>query len=264
LKAAGLWDRWPLRPADLDALRTVQRNGQPALAHHLTEIAPATDFTLTLGGLQLIFASTGSDVLPQWRNLERVRRGLFLKSLPSTWRYPNSAGLDDQQVEAIARSLSTARGAAVFFHAPLLHGANGAAVDHWLSPEELARQDDVAHRVALEKRLSAAGLRSGVLFRNPGPLLRALASAPGPLVTFSGHVHRATAIELDRRRLSLRSAPLQPPRSAQDTVTLLTAPALGQRGKGENGSPGYLLATFEDGALVGLERRTLATYSRSV
>ena len=76
--------------------------------------------------------------------------------------------------------------------------------------------------------LEQAGVHRGVCFRNPAPLLRAMAAAPGPVVMFSGHVHQATAIELDRSSLVLQTAHPAPPANPDHTVTLLTAPALGQ------------------------------------
>ena len=43
LRAADLWDAWPLRLADLHALRSREPGGRSALAQHLLQIAPATD-----------------------------------------------------------------------------------------------------------------------------------------------------------------------------------------------------------------------------
>jgi hypothetical protein len=119
--------------------------------------------------------------------------------------------------------------------------------------------DNLTGRVAFECRLRYAGLRGGVLFRNPGPLLRTLLSANGSVVSFSGHVHHATAIELDRRTLRARAVAIGAPDRPLDTVTLVTAPALGQQWTAGYSRPGYLLARFHEGALVGLDQHDLGT-----
>ncbi|OHB79936.1 MAG: hypothetical protein A2V98_11795 [Planctomycetes bacterium RBG_16_64_12] len=270
LEAAGLWDPWRFFPADLDALRTVDRGGRPALAHFAGSIAPAVDFALTLGGVRLIFASTGCDVLARWRNVEWARWGLFMRNIRSAWHHPDSDGLRDEQVRSIASSLSSARrgggvwhphipptAAAIFFHAPLFHSAESAASFGRVLRLPLGPQEKLSQRAAFERRLQAAGIRSGVLFRNPGPMIEALASASGPVATFSGHVHRATAFELDRQTLTLRSFDPRAFEAGPQNVTLWTAPALCLEGSGENAQPGYLLARFEHGALRRLEVRGL-------
>ena len=87
----------------------------------------------------------------------------------------------------------------------------------------------LASRVSFERRLHSAGLRHGVLFRNPGLLLQALTSAGGPVVTFSGHVHRAAAVQIDPGTFSARSVPMATTVTEPRHVTLLTSPAAGQR-----------------------------------
>ena len=118
-------------------------------------------------------------------------------------------------------------------------------------------EDNLATRVAFELRLKRSGVRNGVCFRNPEPLLRALAAAPGPVVTFSGHVHQATAIQFDRSSLVLETADPVAPSDPERTVSLLTAPSLAQVPDGKRQPPGYFIAHFKDGALVWLDRRTL-------
>lgn len=258
LKSAGLWDRWPLRVSDFDGLRTEDESGTPALVHHLTLLAPATDFALELHGTRLVFASTGCDVLARWRSVARPRWGLLARSLWNCWRHPDSEGLSLERVAGIASALSTTRGAAVFFHAPLLNPPEGAGVEEWAGDLDPGEQDDLASRAAFERRIRRGGMRRGIFFHNPGPLVRALVAAAGPVAVFSGHVHRAGAVELDRRTFAVRSVPLARPPADERTVTMLTAPAIGQLPHEGNQQPGYLLATFEDGRLVLLQRRTLA------
>jgi hypothetical protein len=252
-----LWDAWPVHPADWQALRTHDDGGAPALAHHLTHVAPATDFALTLRGLRLVFASTGCDVLARWRQVEPARRGLFLWALRAAWTNPDAEGLYDDQVQRLAAALPDQQGAAVFFHAPLLHADNGVDVGAVAGRLEPAAEDCLAARVVYERRLSRAGLRGGVLFRNPGPVVRTLVASPSPTVVFSGHVHHATAIELDRRTGIARSVAIAAPSRPQETITLLTAPALGQRWSAGRCRAGYLLARFEGGILTALEQRNL-------
>jgi hypothetical protein len=258
LQAAGLWSRWPIRPSDLASLRTTDDSGSLALSFHLAHLSPATDFAISLHGLRMVFASTGSDAISQWRRTERARLPLLVRALGSLWTHPDSEGLYDGQVDQIAASLEGAKGAALFFHAPLLHAAKGNGIDGQVGQLDLRGQDELGPRVALERRLGASGVRRGVLFRNPGPLLRAMVSAPGPVVAFSGHVHHPTAIEVDRGTLAVRPAGFGPPDMPGETVTLLTAPALGQQPAHANSPPGYLLARFHAGALVGLKRLELS------
>jgi hypothetical protein len=258
LQAAGLWSRWPIRLSDLRSLRTTDDSGTPALSSHLTHLAPATDFSISLQGLRLVFASTGRDAISRWRQTEPARLRLLVRSLRSLWTNPDSEGLHDHQVDQIAAALDGAGGAALFLHAPLLHAANGNGIDASLGRLGLDDQEKLASRVAFERRLCSAGVRRGVLFRNPGPLLRTMLGATGPLVAFSGHIHHASAVALDRSTRSLRSAALTAPPMPEETVSLFTAPALGQQGTNGNGRPGYLLARFQAGALIELEHRTLS------
>ncbi len=206
LRRAGLWSRQPICLADLDAIRTDESGGRSALAHYLTQVAPATDFSLSIHGVRLIFASTGRDVACRWRDVEFARSGLLLRSLHHTRLRPDSEGLSDLQVAQIASWLKAPGGAALFFHAPLLRVTHLADVGHRVGRLEPGTKDSLASRVAFELRLKRAGVRNGVCFRNPGPLLRALAAAPGPVVAFSGHVHEATAVQFDRSGLVLQTA----------------------------------------------------------
>ncbi len=258
LRAAGLWSRWPIRPSDLHSLRTTDDSGSPALSSHLTHVAPATDFAISLQGVRLVFASTGCDAISRWRQTERARLPLLVRSLRSLWTNPDSEGLYDHQIDQIAAALEGAGGAALFFHAPLLHAAEGNGINGQVGRLELGDQEKLSSRVAFECRLGSAGVRRGVFFRNPGPLLRAMLAAPAPLVTFSGHVHHASAVELDRGTLAVRGAAFAAPAMPEETMTLLTAPALGQQGTNGSGRPGYLLARFQAGALVRLEHRELS------
>lgn len=257
LKAADLWDPWPLHPADGQALRTHDDAGLPTLSHHLARLAPATDFALALRGLRLVFASTGCDLVAGWRRIERARRGLFLRALRTTWANPDSEGLYDDQVRRLASALPDPNGTAVFFHAPLLHVVDGADLGAVAGGLDEHGEDDLAARVAFERRLWRAGLRSGVLFRNPGPVLRNLVSSQSPTVVFSGHAHHATAIELDRRTGAARSMAVTAPSRPRETVALFTAPGLGQTWSAGPSPSGYLLARFEGGVLSALEQRDL-------
>ena len=84
LQRAGLWSRRPICVADLDAIRTNESAGRSALAHYLIHVAPATDFSLNVHGVRLMFVSTGRDVVSQWRDVEFARLGLLLRSLRHT------------------------------------------------------------------------------------------------------------------------------------------------------------------------------------
>ena len=257
LKAAGLWDAWPVHPADGKALRTYDAAGLPTLSHHLTRLAPATDFALTLRGLRLVFASTGCDAVAHWRRIERGRRRLFLRALRTTWTNPDSEGLYDDQVRRLASALAGANGSAVFFHAPLLHVVDGADLRAVAEGIEPRNGDGIAARAAFEHRLWRAGLRGGVLFRNPGPALRTLIDTRTPTVVFSGHAHHATAVEIDRRTAAAQSVGVAASSRPRETVSLFTAPGLGQTWSEGHSLPGYLLARFEGGVLMALEQRDL-------
>jgi len=254
LRASGLWDRMPIRLSDREALRTRDHLDASPLAHHLALLAPATDFALEARGLRLLFASSGRDVLPHWRGLEWRRRSLLPWTLRTSLEHPDSEGLHDHQVERIAAAVAAAPAAAVFFHAPLLHTARPAAIESRVARFELGERDDLAARVAFESSLLRAGVRYGVLYRNPQPLLRALLGGAGPAAAFSGHIHRGTAALVDRRTLAVRSGAMRAPEDARATLPLLTAPSLGQmRDRPEESQPpGFLRARFERGALVEL------------
>jgi hypothetical protein len=257
LQAAGLWSRRPLHLADLDVLRTFENSGRSALTHYLSEIAPATDFALTFQGVRLMFVSTGRDITQRWREVEFARSGLFLRSLRHALLCPDSEGLSDAQVTQIASWVRAPGGAALFSHAPLLRITHLAEIGLRVGCVDPRAEDNLASRIAFELRLERAGVHQGVCFRNPAPVLRAMAAAPGPVVMFSGHVHQATAIELDRSSLVLQTADPVPPTDPDHTVTLLTAPSLGQVSDDRRQAPGYFIAHFKEGALVSLDRRTL-------
>jgi predicted MPP superfamily phosphohydrolase len=257
LQAAGLWSRRRLHLADLDALRAFENSGRSALTHYLSEIAPATDFALTFQGVRLMFVSTGRDITQCWRQVEFGRFGLFLRSLRHALLCADSEGLSDAQVTQIASWVRAPGGAALFSHAPLVRVTHLAEIGLRVGCVDPRAEDNLASRIAFERRLEQAGVHQGVCFRNPAPLLRAMAAAPGPVVMFSGHVHQATAIELDRSSLVLQTAHPIPPTDPDHTVTLLTAPALGQVSDDRRHVPGYFIAHFKQGALVSLDRRTL-------
>jgi hypothetical protein len=259
LRKAGLWDRWPIRRQDLDSLRTSNHEGKPALGDYLARIAPATDYRCALRGLNLLCLSTGPDIIGRWRHVECARWGLFLRDLRSTVP-PNSEGFSDAQLAHTRRWLGNGPPSAVFFHAPLLASKASRPVEHRLGRFEVERQDLPSARVRFERRLQRADLRRGVAFRNSGPLIQELVSpARGGVVTFSGHVHRAGGIEVNRRTLCVRSVDPDQAIARPETVTLLTAPSLTQLRTGGNGGPGYFRARFEAGALVSLEQRRFSS-----
>jgi len=255
LRDAGLWDAWPLRLSDRHILRTEDETGRPSLAYHLALLAPATDFHVPVRGMRLVFASTGRDVMPRWREVEWSRLPFALRNLRSSWEDPDCEGFTDAQVEAMTGALDGARGAALFFHAPLLHPHPREPVEKRLDRLDPGDRDDLASQIAFERRLFATGLRRGVVFRNVGPLIRTLASHRHPVAVFSGHVHRSSALAFERASLRLRSTPFAAPQAPDQTVSLLTAPALGHVRFPGGEPPGYLLASFENGRLAALECR---------
>ncbi|HYD49082.1 MAG TPA: hypothetical protein VEB21_12075, partial [Terriglobales bacterium] len=180
------------------------------------------------------------------------RRGLLLRSLPGSWVDPDSEGLDDAQVRAVDGAVRGGRAAVLLTHAPLLHPRGGRARQFALDPGE---RNGLASQAHFERELFATGHRSGVIFRNSAELIRILASAPGPVSVISGHVHKATGARLDRRRLQAEVCGLVPPQDPSAEVPLFTAPSLGHRRKAHGEWPGYLIATYHDGALVDIERR---------
>lgn len=256
MRKAGMWDIWPVRACDLDALRTSEGDGEPALRHHLAMLAPATDFTVDFGKLRLIFLGTGCDVLSRWRTVERGRLGMLLRSLPVSYHHPDCEGLSEEQVDDLQASLRDCSSAVLFFHAPLLNVSGRLSR---LPRLDAGSDGGLKARIGFERRLFKSGARHGVFFRNPALFLRALESFPGHLATFSGHIHAGTAIQIDRctkaaRRLSLRQV------GAEEGPVLLTAPAVGQTATRAGESAGYLLACFEDGRLASVERRVLKAF----
>jgi hypothetical protein len=231
--------------------------GDSGLAHHLRCLAPATDFAETLHGTKLIFATTGRDLITRWHSVGWARRGLLMRSLRHCVSHPDSEGLSRRRVARIADALSSSQGSAVFFHSPLLNPVDDAPVEQHLDRLDPGDSDNLASQLAFERHLRHKGLRRGVFFHNPSLLIRALVSAGGPVATFSGHCHRARAIEFDRHNLALRSVPFGQPQDANQTVTMLTAPALGQSCHAGKQPPGYLLATFEDGRLISVRPRVI-------
>jgi hypothetical protein len=222
------------------------------LAHHLRLLAPATDFAVTAAGMRLVFASTGADAFVRWRSVEFGRLPSLLRSLVHSWQVPDSEGLSDEQLTQIAAVMDRARGAAVFFHSPLLHQAADVPIDTLLDRKTLGLNDSSADGQTVERRWQAGGLRNGVCLRNAGRLLELLLAAACPVATFSGHLHRATRIDVDRQARRLRSIALGSPVDAGRNAVLLTAAAVGQRHRDPSVSPGYLKADFADGQLVRL------------
>lgn len=259
LRRDGLWDAWPARWSDLDALKTVEPGGRQALAHHLLLLAPASNYEIHVGDVRLLFLATGRDVLPHWKKVAPPRRRLLMRAIPTTWEDPDSEGLTDAQVAQITRPSRPAEGTLLFLHAPLLHPKPGVTVESRLRSLDPGNNDSLTGRVRFETRLYLSDLRRGVFFHNPGPYLRALASVAGPLATFSGHVHRTHATALDRR--SLTALTLDPADvggdapGMEDPALLLGGPACGQASEEP---PGFLLAQIEGGRLCKLERRSLA------
>lgn len=255
LKAAGLWERWPLRPSDRSVLHTAGANGSQALRDHLSLLAPATDFYVDLRGLRLAFFATGQDMIPRWATLDWPRRALLARSLSTSWADPDSEGPSDEQVHWLETTLAGARHAAVFFHAPMLHARPQQRAEDLINHIDPGDRDNSNTSLAFERRLFASGLRRGVSFRNVTRLVRALASVPGSVTTFSGHVHRSSRIEVDRRSLRLRSAAFGAYADDPATISLNTGAALGHvRAPGDE-PPSHLLAEFEAGTLRRIERR---------
>lgn len=256
LRRAGLRDDWPLARQDLEALRTTDAAGRPAIAEHLAHVSPTLNFACTLHGVRLALLSSGRDALPQWRQMERSRWPMLARGLRWVWRDPDSEGFDERQLRQVGQWLQDSSGAAVFFHAPLL-ASGGAAVQDCLSRLEVGPQDALRERVRFERRLQAAGVRRGVSLRNAGALLRTLAASRTPIAAFSGHLHAGTAVHWDPVAGALQSVDLRRTCDADGPIRLFTAPALGQVRPPAGRQPGYLLARFVDGKLAALEQRTL-------
>jgi hypothetical protein len=254
LRAAGLWGLLPWRLSDLDALRSREPGGRTALAQHLLALSPVTDQRVSLGALDLVLVSTGRDLPPRWRSIEPARRTRFLRALRTSWLYPDLEGLGEPQLDLITRSLAEAergsRGIALFQHGPLLHPPERGRVEERLDRLDPGDDDRLPARVAFEHRLGASGLRRGVFFRNPAPLVRALRSSRAPAAVFMGHVHRAHAMTLERDDGALRSVAIGSAASDAERVALLSAPSLGQTDVLGEERPGYFVARFSAGRLT--------------
>lgn len=257
LRRAGLWDALPWRISDLRALKTADENGTTALADHLLRLAPKVDYTIDLDELRLAFVSTGRDVLPRWRSVERGRRRVFLRSLPGSWEHPDSEGLTQEQIDRIGAAVGGSRGAAVFLHAPLLNPPPGMKIESRLP--HLRPGDDSGHAATarFERHLARSGLRQGVFFRNPAALIRHLASARSGAAVFSGHVHQPHAALLEPARLTVQSAGFPWRRHSSDAVLLANSPALGQTAMHDGPAPGFLHARFTAGRLEEVSRQLL-------
>lgn len=249
LRRAGLWDALPLRRGDLRALQTRDESGRCALAEHLAKLAPAVDYRIDLPEMSLTLLSTGRDILARWRTLERSRWSTLVRSLPSSWEHPDSEGLDPQQIAMVASALGEAKGAAIFYHAPLLHPEPSIRVESRLARLDPGDHDGAAAAAAFERRLFGSGLRHGVFFRNPGALIRVLAATQRSAAVFSGHVHQCHAMRFDPVDLSVRTMELPWRPGGERSVGLFNAPALGQTAMTQGAAPGYLLATFASGRL---------------
>lgn len=256
LRQAGLWDPWPMNPRDLDAVRTGGDDATSALEHHLTAFATAADYVVELGNLRLIFMSTGRDILPRWRTVERGRASMLLRSIPISYEHPDSEGFSDEQIAALQLALAGCRRAALFFHAPLLHPLPGSTVHANLQHIDPGDGDTLPARLQFERRLFRSGHRHGVFFRNAAPFVRTIAAFDGALTAFSGHVHGTHAIELERAGSRVRSVAIDGAHG-NGVHSLLNAPALGQTATRNGEPPGYLLARFEGGCMMAVERRQL-------
>jgi len=221
-------------------------------------VNPVLNFACTLHGVRLELLSSGRDVLPQGRHVERARWPMLVQGLRWVWHDPDSEGFDERQLRRVGDWLQDSPGAAVFFHAPLF-ASGGVAVQERLKRLKVGPQDTFVQRVTFERRLQAAGVRRGVSLCNAGVLLRKLLESRAPVAAFSGHLHAATAIEWQPATLALRSVDLAHACGVNGAIRLLTAPALGQVKPTVGQSPGYLLARFVDGKLSALERRVLKT-----
>jgi hypothetical protein len=245
LERAGWWDRWPLRWSDLDALATeVAGLGSP-LNHHLTHVSPSTNFTAQIASTRLVFLDSGRDIVPRWRRVDRSRYPLLVRSLPGSWIDPDSEGLSDEQVRFLETSLSGSSAAAVFCHAPLLASPTRPVA------EVISRLD--AERIdsdlAFERQLARCGARCGVLFHNPGPLVRLLRRMRAPLTWFGGHVHRRGGFSMEKQSGAVRDLAQSEAGIDSDRVDFVQTPSLGLHGTRPQDDPGYLLAVVRRGRL---------------
>jgi len=260
LRRAGLHDAWPLRRGDLHALRTTDAVGRSAIAAHLRWLNPRLNCACLARGTRLVLLSSGRDALPQWRNLEPSRWSMLARGLRWVWHDPDSEGFSEQQLVEASRWLSGSDGAAVFFHAPLF-ATGGKPISARLDVLRGDTQRSLAGRIAFERHTQALGLRRGVCLRNAGMLLDRLLEHRPPVAVFSGHLHASTAIALRRDTLDLRSVDVRAAWHDPESIPLYTAPAIGQVKPGVGDAPGYLLAQFESGRLVSVERRTLVVHT---
>ena len=257
LRRTGLWDAWPWCRRDIDALRITDAAGMPGLSDYLTQVAPVTDYCCSVRVLRLLLLSSGCDVLAKWQEVEPARWDLLLRGLHTARHQPDSEGFSEARLSQIRGWLREDRGSALFFHAPLLAARTDIRIQECIPRLALEPQNSLAARVRFERRMQQAGFRCGVSFRNPGALIQELATTSGPVATFSGHLHRAGAIEIDQSTMQVRSIDPSEAIARPHTITLLTAPAVGQLKPGEMQRPGYLLARFADGALVSVQQRSL-------
>lgn len=253
LRAAGHWDKAPLRPADYDAVRTASDEFSAPLFDFARELSPLSRGGLRIGPLELLFANTGADAALHWRGLERSRLPTLVRAhLAHGTSEPPSEGLAEGEVAWLADAIARAPGAAIFCHAPAFALAEGVDAADLRGPlDAIADGRPVRADAALRK----AGIAGGSMLRGGAALIGALARADRPVALFSGHIHRASGAALDLASKRAHATPLQA--LPDSPIGQATAPALGVWGDGEAGAPGYLLATFEDGALVSLARRAL-------
>lgn len=257
LEPAGLWDAWRLMPSDRDALRTHAADGVDGLLWHLSLLAPATDFSVDLRGTRLVFFATGRDMVLRWRGLDWRRRALLARALPTSWEDPDSQGPSRAQMRWLSHTLANSHNAAVFFHAPLLCPQPQFRVEERLAHLHPGEDEALSTQVSFEHRLHRSGLRHGVSFRNPGPLLRALTSVAGAVTTFSGHVHRSSRIELERKSWRPTAAAISSERNGSDVLSMHIGAALGHVRSPGSDPPAFLLAEIEAGILRRVEEQRL-------
>ncbi len=245
-------------PGDLRSLETHDRQGESALARHLSLLAPSGDYSVDVAGMRLIFASTGCDAVAKWREVARRNPVKFLRSLASSWRIPDSLGFDEQQIVRISELLSGASGAAIFFHAPLLNPPTTTAGSAGFSTATKGSPWEMPPFQGMETKWQRAGLRKGVSFLHASALLEQLIRSGLPVTTFSGHIHRATRLDLAVSERRLYQRPVSSTINEGRTIQLLTAPSVGQTDPGGLSDPGYLLACFDHGRLKGIELRSLS------